>query len=117
MAAGAPRRVALVWLGWALVMLGFQAFVLARFDLVRPDRTLDWTASWTNADALDRHPYLDTPILRGHDAWDSEFYISIALHGYDDPDMRAASPASTPDAEVAGAKRTHPSWVSLNHAF
>jgi hypothetical protein len=31
--------------------------------------------------------------------------------------MRAASPKSTPDAEVAGAKQGHPTWVSLNHAF
>jgi len=111
------RTIFLVWLGWALVMLAFQAFVLARFDLARPDRTLDWTATWTNADALERHPYLNTPILQGHAGWDSEFYISIALHGYEDPVMKAASPASTPDAEVAGAKKDHPKWVSLNHAF
>jgi hypothetical protein len=31
--------------------------------------------------------------------------------------MRAASPASTPDVEVAGPKKGHPTWVSLNHAF
>ena len=111
------RTIFWIWLGWALVTLAFQAFVLARFDLARPDRTLDWTASWTNADAMDRHPYLNSPILQGHAGWDSEFYISIALHGYDDPAMRAASPASTPDAEVAGSKKDHPKWVSLNHAF
>ena len=114
---GSMRQIVLVWLGWAAIMLGFQAFALARLDLARPDRTLDWTASWTNADALQRHFYLKTPILGGHAAWDSEFYISIALHGYEDPAMRAASPASTPDAEVAASKRTHPTWVSLNHAF
>jgi hypothetical protein len=109
--------VVLVWLGWAALLLGYQAFVQARYDLVRPDRVLDWTASWTNADAAKRHPYLQSPVMKGHAAWDSEFYISIALHGYEDPAMRAASPASTPDAEVAGAKQGHPTWVSLNHAF
>ena len=111
------RAVVLVWLGWAVLLLGYQAFVQARYDLVRPDRVLDWTASWTNADAAKRHPYLQGDVLKGHAAWDSEFYISIALHGYEDPAMRAASPASTPDAEVAGAKQGHPTWVSLNHAF
>jgi len=111
------RHIVVVWLGWAAIMLGFQAFALARLDLARPDRTLDWTATWTNADALQRHFYLKTPILGGHAAWDSEFYISIALHGYEDPAMRAVSPASAPDAEVAAPKRTHPAWVSLNHAF
>jgi hypothetical protein len=98
-------------------MLGFQDFVQARFQLQRPDTVMDWTASWTNADAAKRHPYLQSPTLKGHAAWDSEFYVSIALHGYEDPAMRAASPASTPDAEVAGPKKGHPTWVSLNHAF
>src|ERR1700679_3850141 len=98
-------------------MLAFQAWAPARCELARPDTVLDWTGSWTNADAAKRHPYLQSPVLKGHAAWDSEFYISIALHGYEDPAMRAASPASTPDSEVAGAKQSHPTWVSLNHAF
>ncbi|HEY1750214.1 MAG TPA: mannosyltransferase family protein [Caulobacteraceae bacterium] len=115
--SGTLRAVFLVWLGWAALMLAFQAWVPARFELARPDNVLDWTGSWTNADAGKRHPYLQSPILKGHAAWDSEFYISIALHGYEDPAMRAASPNSTPDAEVAGPKRDHPTWVSLNHAF
>src|SRR5580698_10797419 len=107
----------MVWLAWALLMVGFQDFVQARFQLQRPDTVMDWTASWTNAGSGVRHPYLQSPTLKGHAAWDSEFYISIALHGYEDPAMRAASPASTPDAEVAGSKKDHPTWVSLNHAF
>jgi len=115
--AGWMRRVVVVWLGWAAIMLGYQGFVLARFDLVRPDNVLPWTGSWTNADAARRHPYLVSPLMKGHSAWDSEFYISIALNGYEDPAMRAASPKSTPDAEIAGSKRDHPTWVSLNHAF
>jgi hypothetical protein len=123
-AAGPPagetrwlRRVALVWLGWAVLMLGFQAWVQARYELKRPDTVMDWTASWTNAGSGARHPYLESPVAKGHAAWDSEFYISIALHGYEDPAMRAASPGSTPDAEVAAPKGSHPTWVSLNHAF
>ncbi|HZZ89124.1 MAG TPA: mannosyltransferase family protein [Caulobacteraceae bacterium] len=98
-------------------MLGFQDFVQARFALQRPDTVMDWTASWTGGSSAARHPYLQSQALRGHSAWDSEFYISIALHGYEDPAMRAASPQSTPDAEVAAPKKTHPTWVSLNHAF
>jgi hypothetical protein len=110
-------RVFLVWLGWAALMLGYQSFIQARFDIARPDTVLDWTSSWTNASSAARHPYLQSPVMKGHAAWDSEFYISIALHGYEDPAMRAASPASTPDAEVAAPKGSHPAWVSLNHAF
>ena len=107
----------LVWLGWAVLMLGFQDFAQARFQLQRPDTVMDWTASWTNAGSAARHPYLQSQTLKGHAAWDSEFYVSIALHGYEDPAMRAASPQSTPDAEIAGSKKGHPAWVSLNHAF
>src|SRR5580698_9521251 len=107
----------MVWLAWALLMVGFQDFVQARFQLQRPDTVMDWTASWTNAGAAARHPYLQSETMKGHAAWDSEFYISIALHGYEDPAMRAASPQSTPDAEIAGPKKGHKDWVSLNHAF
>jgi hypothetical protein len=111
------RAVVVIWLGWAVLIMGFQALVQARFELKRPDTVLPWTATWTNADADKRHPYIRDPMLLGHSAWDSEFYISIALYGYEDPAMRAASPASTPDHEIAAPKGTHPNWVSLNHAF
>ena len=111
------RAVALIWLGWAVLMMAFQGWVLTRFDVDRPDTVFDWTQTWTNDDSAARHPYLQNPVLSGHTAWDSEFYISIALFGYEDPAMRAASPASTADNEVAGPKREHPKWVSLNHAF
>ena len=107
----------LVWLGWAALMVGFQDFVQARFQLQRPDTVMDWTASWTNGSSGARHPYLQSETMKGHAAWDSEFYISIALNGYEDPAMRAASPQSTPDAEIAGPRKGHKDWVSLNHAF
>jgi hypothetical protein len=111
------RTIFLVWIGWVVLIMGFQSLAQARFTLKRPDTVLPWTATWTNADADRRHPYIRDPMLLGHSAWDSEFYISIALHGYEDPAMRAASPASTPDQEIAAPKGTHPKWVSLNHAF
>src|SRR5260221_6947730 len=82
------RAVLLVWLGWAVLMVGFQDWVQARFQLQRPDTVMDWTASWTTGSTAARHPYLQSPGMKGHAAWDSEFYISIALHGYEDPAMR-----------------------------
>jgi hypothetical protein len=111
------RTVFLIWLGWAVLMMAFQAWSLSRYDLDRPDTVFDWTQSWTSDDSAARHPYLQNPVLTGHTAWDSEFYVSIALHGYEDPGMRAASPNSTADQEIAAPKKTHPTWVSLNHAF
>jgi hypothetical protein len=115
--SSALRTLVLVWLGWASLTLAFQAFVQARFDLVRPDNALEWSAQDT-ADASHKdRPYLADPTLKGHAAWDSEYYVSIALAGYDDPAMRAVGPASTPDAPQVAAKRDRPGWVSLDHAF
>jgi len=111
------RSILMIWLGWAALMFAFQPLVLSRFDLVRPDQALDWTAAQTGSDRLQGHPYLASPLLGAHTAWDSEYYISIALHGYDDPDMPAASPDSQPDTPIAGRKGDHPGWVALNHAF
>ena len=115
--ARTQRSILLIWLAWALLITGFQAFVRARFDLARPDNALSWTASWTNADSLRRHPYLSSPVLAGHAAYDSEFYISIALNGYDDPGIRAVGPKSTADAPQAALKGDEPTWTSLNRAF
>jgi hypothetical protein len=113
----ALRSLLIVWLAWAALMLGFQALVQERFSLQRPDQALDWTAAETGPDARSGHPYLSDAFLAGHAWWDSEYYISIALAGYDDPAMRAAGPASKPDAPQAALKRDRPDWVSLNHAF
>jgi hypothetical protein len=111
------RTIALIWLGWAILLFAFQAYVRERFDLVRPDNATDWTSSWTDDDSLENHPYLRDPTLAGHAAWDSEFYISIALHGYEDPAMRVAGPKSTSDDPQESLKRYQPTWISLNHAF
>jgi len=106
-----------VWLGWAAIMLGFQALAPMRFSLERPDQALDWTAAETAADAHKDHPYLADPFLAGHAQWDSEYYVSIALKGYDDPAMLAVGPASRPDAIQAAPKKQRPGWVGVDHAF
>ena len=43
-------------------------------------------------------------------AWDSEFYLSIALRGYDDPNVRTATPVNEDD-------KPGQEPVSLNYAF
>src|SRR5579863_1853860 len=64
----ALRSLVLVWLGWATLMLAFQAFVQARFTLTRPDNALEWSAADT-ADATHKdRPYLADPFMRGHAA-------------------------------------------------
>jgi hypothetical protein len=79
------RVIILIWLSWAVIMLGFQEFVTARTRIVGPDNALIWTPSMTSPGALDAYPYLLDPTLAAHVAWDSNYYISIAIAGYDDP--------------------------------
>jgi hypothetical protein len=111
------RWIVLLWLGWSVVMLGYQAIAPGRFDLQRPDRATPWTAEETRADSHRSQPYLQDPFLNAQVAWDSEFYISIALHGYDDPQMRSLAPGSDLGSTRLGPKGEHPGWTPLNYAF
>jgi hypothetical protein len=98
-----PRHVVLMGLLWGLAMVGFQLLVSARYAPERPDRVLGWTASETGFHSHDQQPYLLEPFMSQFVAWDSEFYLSIAIHGYDDPAVRFVDVDSR--------------QVSLNYAF
>lgn len=116
--ARAPLRwIVLLWLGWAALILGFQAVAPGRFEPQRPDHATPWTADETRADSHRGQPYILDPFLNAQVAWDSEFYISIALHGYDDPQMRAVAPGSDLGSVTLGAHGAHPGWTSVNYAF
>jgi hypothetical protein len=82
-----PRRTIFrIWLGWVVIMLVYHAWVPARFSVVRPDRVLFWTADSTGEGGFqDQKYYLQDPFLKGHVAWDSEYYLAIAIGGYEDP--------------------------------
>jgi hypothetical protein len=111
------RQLALLWLGWCVLMLGFQAVAPGRFEPMRPDRATPWTADETRTEAHPGQPYLAEPTLNRHVAWDSEFYISIALRGYDDPTMRSLGPGSDLGAPRFEPHGVRPDWTSLNNAF
>jgi hypothetical protein len=100
------RKVVLLWLIWLLTIWSYQAAVTARYHLEKPDRVLFWTAAAEQRTS----PYLSQSFMNAQVAWDSEFYLSIALQGYDDPQIRTA-PAQ-PDAP---APFNRP--LSLNYAF
>jgi hypothetical protein len=85
-----------------VILWSYQAAVTKRYQVQRPDHVLFWTADSTgNA----QRPILADPFMNAQVAWDSEFYLSIALHGYDDPQSRrvTAPPSNRP--------------LSLNYAF
>ena len=109
------RSIALLWLGWALLILGYQALVVARFDLVRPDNALPWSAQETTRDRAGLAG-IDA-FVATHAAWDSKYYLSIALHGYGDPAAPVVGPTSTPDDPRTAARSDQPGWPSVNAAF
>ena len=79
------QKVVLLWLAWAIILIGYQTLVDARFDPKRPDNALFWTPSETTATSNKGKIYLEEPFLNTQVAWDSEYYLSIATEGYNDP--------------------------------
>lgn len=75
-------RIILLWLGWILVIFLFQAFIYTRFQLERPDTTMDWTIEHTPPVGWNPIYNSTNLFLRSHTAWDSNYYISIATNGY-----------------------------------
>lgn len=76
-----------IWLGWALVMLAYHNFLPARFTIQPPDRALEWTATETMPGSQDGKIYLNEPFMNRHVSWDSEYYLAIAIGGYEDPNI------------------------------
>lgn len=83
------RNILFIWVGWALVMLLFQHWLGMRVTLKRPDNVLGWTGSETTTHSQSDKPYLIEPLLNEHVSWDSEYYLGIAIGGYDDPAIQA----------------------------
>lgn len=111
------RQLIFGWILWALVMLFLVQLVGMRFQLLAPDRALGWTAAETMPGQQGQFPNLQTKLLNGHIAWDSEYYLSIAQAGYRDPQARAIpSYFNWADPTVA-LQSEHPDWTTLNHAF
>lgn len=98
-------RIVLIWLAWALILIGYQAYSDARLNPQTPDYVLPWTPAETAPDIQDGKVYLNEPFMNRQVAWDSEYYLSIATVGYDDPDVWSLI---SPDGQVS---------LSGNYAF
>lgn len=120
------RTVVAIWLGWAVIMMAYSALVPARFSVVRPDKVLFWTPGSTAVNgAQDNKYYLQDPFLERQVAWDSEYYLAIALGGYDDPHVDRVGesfgnvrngPGFWPFVIPQGAGNVR-EGISLSHAF
>jgi hypothetical protein len=80
----AVRTILLVWLGWFVVLFGIQVVTPMRLNLKRPDQAVAWSAQETTLANKKNNPLIADPFLNEQVSWDSEYYLSIALHGYDD---------------------------------
>jgi hypothetical protein len=115
-------RILVLWVAWLAIICAFQILVQARVAPQRPDYTLAWTqyatvdpvyACQENTDQY--RPRLSDPNMNEHVAYDSEYYISIAATGYDDPTVSAYRPQEGGSAVPVCAPGAE--YVSLNYAF
>lgn len=74
-----------LWLGWFLIIYGFQYVVQKRLTLNPPDQAVPWSATETMPISNKDKIYLLEPFMNRQVAWDSEYYLGIAVGGYDDP--------------------------------
>src|SRR5687768_8228869 len=115
------RLIVFTWLAWVLIVIGFQALATARLTPRYPDRALNWTANSTGEGYQEGRAYLLEPFMNDQVAWDSEYYLAIAVGGYDDP----RSPHLTPqgittvvrDHTVTQSGSSFGISLSLNYAF
>jgi hypothetical protein len=87
------RTLIFIWLGWFIVLFGFQWLVTTRLQVERPDRAVFWSATETNKNSNKGKIYLLEPFLNRQVAWDSEYYVGITVAGYNDPAAGVAYPA------------------------
>jgi len=73
------------WLAWVVIILSFQWIVTTRLEIKHPDLAVSWTQSETRPSSNEGKIYLLEPFMNRQVAWDSEYYVGIAVGGYDDP--------------------------------
>src|SRR5215211_1885130 len=91
------RIIFFVWLVWAITVIVFQAWADARIVVRWPDNALTWTTNETGRNYQKDQPYLLEPFMNQQVAWDSEYYLAIAVGGYDDPATDLVGP---PDNQI-----------------
>ena len=115
------RNIIFIWLAWVLIVIGFQALSTARVVPQYPDRAQSWTTSSTGPGYQDGHIYLLEPFLNDQAAWDSEYYLAIALGGYANPNAPHLTPAGIQtvvrDHTVSQSGTSFSQSISLSYAF
>ncbi|HLE92857.1 MAG TPA: hypothetical protein VI753_17025, partial [Anaerolineales bacterium] len=79
-------NITLFWLAWVVIILSFQWIVTTRLEIQHPDLAVSWTKSQTRPSSNEGKIYLLEPFMNRQVSWDSEYYVGIAVGGYDDPE-------------------------------
>jgi hypothetical protein len=116
------RIIVFMWLAWALIVIAFQALATARLVPQFPDRAQDWTTHETaSKDYQSGRPFLLEPFMNNQVAWDSEYYLAIAIGGYDDPRAPHLTPlglsTNVQDHVVTQSGSSFSQSISLSYAF
>ncbi len=115
------RVIVFIWLAWAFIIISFQALATARLVPEYPDRAQEWTTEFTGAGYQAGHVYLLEPFMNHQVAWDSEYYLAIAIGGYDDPRAPHLTPVgvstSVVDHSVVQSGSSFNESISLSYAF
>src|SRR5688572_11882177 len=82
-------NITLLWLAWVVIILSFQWIMTTRLEIQHPDLAVSWTKSQTRPNSNEGKIYLLEPFMNRQVAWDSEYYVGIAVGGYDDPEAGA----------------------------
>ncbi len=96
----AAYNITLLWLAWVIILLSFQWIVTTRLEIQHPDLAVSWTKSQTQPSSNDGKIYLLEPFMNRQVAWDSEYYVGIAVGGYDDPKAGAVINPATGDKVI-----------------
>jgi len=108
------RTIFVVWIAWVFIVIGFQAWMSARVTPQWPDRSLSWTTDETGSEYQKGQKYLLEPFLNHQVAWDSEYYLAIAVGGYDDPATDLVGP---PDNQLTKSYSFLPFYPLLIRLF
>ena len=116
------RTIVFIWLAWAVILIAFQALATARLEPQFPDRAQEWTEDETASKNYQTgRPFLLEPFMNNQVAWDSEYYLAIAVGGYDDPRAPYLTPQGVStvvrDHTVSQAGSSFSDRISLSYAF
>jgi len=112
------RIIVFTWIAWAVIVIAFQALATARMVLEFPDRSQTWIPS---KDYQDGRPFLLEPFMNNQVAFDSEYYLAIAVGGYEEPHVPYYTPRGlstyVADHVVTQSGTSFSESIPLNYAF